>query len=85
MPKLRKNDGIAYLCSEYIKTVSYTHLDVYKRQQYAYRSGMSAQEFTQWQDGVRAAMVEIIDVYKRQEPGSSVLVCCRAVNCLNNM
>ena len=28
--------------------------------QYAYRSGMSAQEFTQWQDGVRAAMVEIM-------------------------
>ena len=28
--------------------------------QYAYRSGMSAQDFTQWQDGVRAAMVEIM-------------------------
>lgn len=27
--------------------------------QYAYRSGMSAQDFTQWQDGVRAAMVEM--------------------------
>ena len=40
--------------------------------QYAYRSGMSAQEFTQWQDGVRAAMVEIMkfpEIKRQPSPG----------------
>ena len=42
--------------------------------QYAYRSGMSAQEFTQWQDGVRAAMVEIMKFPEIKRQPSPVCV-----------
>ena len=42
--------------------------------QYAYRSGMSAQDFTQWQDGVRAAMVEIMKFPEIKRQPSPVCV-----------
>ena len=42
--------------------------------QYAYRSGMSAQEFTQGQDGVRAAMVEIMKFPEIKRQPSPVCV-----------
>ena len=68
--------------------VSYTHLDgrllstyaiVHEmlndtHPQYAYRYGMSAQEFTQWQDGVRAAMVEIMKIPEIKRHPSPVCV-----------